>query len=323
MGTSSYQRSVDVDDYSKHCLTMIAGQKGGPLAEVKNILEPLKHNLRTPGETTPTVRCPSPFPLLATPAPRQLDHNLGQPSAMKGVILTATGQPLATPAPGSLATLFVNSPKVGLNFTKIFDFETQGEPEVHEEPDSGDDGSPSPPPSPSARKSRQRNRSRVNESDSSEASTSSAPQQPVTVPPTRLRRPSIRTSRITASTSDPVALQTPSAVKPLPHPHLERAATAPIPPLRAVQPTQRPQTSPEYDLLDEENLPSPFLKRVERRGTVSKRPSSGNILRAVAAANTITRRGPSLSNATIETGGRTSLVKKTSSEASARKNSSK
>jgi NIMA (never in mitosis gene a)-related kinase len=55
--------------------------------------------------------------------------------------------------------------------------------------------------------------------------------------------------------------------------------------------------APEYHFSDEENLPSPFLKRVERETTIppgglgarnkgpNKKPSSGNELRVVGAAN--------------------------------------
>jgi hypothetical protein len=45
------------------------------------------------------------------------------PSAMKGVVLTSTGEIPATPTPAELVNLFKCSPKVGLNFGKIFDFE--------------------------------------------------------------------------------------------------------------------------------------------------------------------------------------------------------
>jgi NIMA (never in mitosis gene a)-related kinase len=48
-------------------------------------------------------------------------------SAMKGVILTETGQPLATPTPAELAKLFVKPPKVNIEFAKIFDFDDAGE----------------------------------------------------------------------------------------------------------------------------------------------------------------------------------------------------
>jgi NIMA (never in mitosis gene a)-related kinase 2 len=42
---------------------------------------------------------------------------------MKGVVLTSTGEKLATPSQAVLMNLFKWSPKVGLNFAKIFDFE--------------------------------------------------------------------------------------------------------------------------------------------------------------------------------------------------------
>jgi NIMA (never in mitosis gene a)-related kinase len=57
---------------------------------------------------------------------------------------------------------------------------------------------------------------------------------------------------------------------------------------------------PDYDLNDEENLPSPFLKKIERGEIIApastggaqatrppKRISNSNLLRAVAAANTV------------------------------------
>lgn len=207
---------------------------------------------------------------------------------MKGVVFTATGQALATPAPGDLAKLFVNSPKVGLNFAKIFEFEgeTNG---------NNDDEVASPPPSPSARKEKQLQK--VKE----QADPSSSSQGSAALPPTRIRRPSIRTSTrrptlnpVSSSQADSTGLSHSSPVvppKPLPHPHLVQASTAPLPTRTA--PAAPRYDSPEYDLLDEENLPSPFLKRAEREGRMlSKRPSNGNILRAVAAANVAGRRGP-------------------------------
>ncbi|KAJ7836958.1 hypothetical protein B0H13DRAFT_1537496, partial [Mycena leptocephala] len=101
-----------------------------------------------------------------------------------------------------------------------------------------------------------------------------------TAPPTRLRRPSIRTAgrrpTLPASLSDPTgfAASTPEAggsqsknkPKPLPHPHLG-STSQPIPPqaTRAnTAPMPRSHPAPEYDLNDEENLPSPFLKRTDR-----------------------------------------------------------
>lgn len=242
-----------------------------PLEEVKNILEPCLPRTSS-DRSTPQQRCPSPFPPFATPASRHGNQLQNFPSAMKGVVMTNTGELLATPAPGELAKLFVESPKVGLNFTKIFEF-------ASEEPLSDNDEDPSPPPSPTSRK----------DMKSCDIKENSNP-----APPTRIRRPSIRTSRsstlekLPSSFSDPGSLSQPSpTVKPLPHPHLHHASTAPA----TLRPSQRNQNGPEYDLQDEENLPSPFLKRAERAATVNKRPSNGNLLRAVAAANNIGRRG--------------------------------
>jgi len=43
------------------------------------------------------------------------------PLAIKGIVLTSTGEILAKPTPTILTDLFKHSPKVGLNFGKIFD----------------------------------------------------------------------------------------------------------------------------------------------------------------------------------------------------------
>ena len=197
---------------------------------------------------------------------------------MKGVIFTATGETVATPSPGELANLFVNSPKVGLNFAKIFDFD--------EHPEDASDGEYTDaegPPSPSVRKS-----------DSTP--TQQAPPQPSTAPPSRLRRPSIRRSVIRpGSASDPsgasppvVIIRATSRVKRSTSSHSVLAAKT------SVTVPQSSPPAPEYDFSDEENLPSPFLKRADRDRAAlpgatlriaGKRPSSGNLLRAVAAVN--------------------------------------
>ena len=67
--------------------------------------------------------------------PIQMDY---MPSAMKGVVLTSTGEILATPSPAKLVNLFNRSPKVGLNFGKIFDFEEgdSGEKDSQEQHDN-------------------------------------------------------------------------------------------------------------------------------------------------------------------------------------------
>ncbi|KAK1224435.1 hypothetical protein PQX77_012657 [Marasmius sp. AFHP31] len=378
-----------------------------PLEEVKNLLEPLSRlstenaeNESTPVTTTKPprknqtmkARSPSPFPGLATPAPPpSRARPLPPASAMKGVVLTSTGEILSTPAPGpvpftpsppsatitatalpsvDLTKLFVESPKVGLDFGKIFERSDasdrggsdEGDPTEtlskgwegvrtinpdtdHEE----DDDDESPPPSPSWRKEKEMNRTsssrswgreatarrrdRARDSDndtqrstgsSSTASSSTKKQaSAVAAPPTRLRRPSIKrrgSGALPGSVSDPMNLingvssQKPKPVpQPLPHPHLHphshpNASETPTgtSSSRVMQRTLSAPAQaqgPDYDLNDEENLPSPFLKRVEKgrsistnslgnnpTGTVAgrKRISNGNnLLRAFAAVNNV------------------------------------
>lgn len=236
---------------------------------------------------------------------------------MKGVVLTATGETLATPAPTELTKLFDSSPKVGLNFAKIFDFD-EGQKIVDIQCE--EDMNHSPPPSPSSRKERKRAKEGEKEkedvSDCSVPSTlTNATPTQTAFPPTRIRRPSIRSSTrsrsvtLPTSASEPTALATnvpPSSQvpqpKPLPHPHLRPSTsnsnlgslarlTAP--------PASRKDPSSEYDFADEENLPSPFLKRTDKVATIISTPMgasashsatkskrrSGLLLRAVAAAN--------------------------------------
>lgn len=333
-------------------LTLSKGAKKdrSPLDEVQNILSRAAHQ-ETPKVTAApraSTRSASPFPAIAqlsTPLPRttnKLKELFGQPSAMKGVVLTATGEVLATPSPAELAGMFDlsrrfedevgASPKVGLNFAQVFDFEDgdegagrpcdsplKSEGEVDDE-DGESEATASTTASTTA-SSRRTSRARSRNTEF-EPSTSAAP-------PTRLRRPSIRTSArrptLPTSLSDPTgAAMTPEAggsqprtkAKPLPHPHLASTSSQPIPPQAArasTAPIPRPHPAPEYDLNDEENLPSPFLKRVDRdrvatatigtgsaKRILTKRPSnSGNLLRAVAAANASAgKRGVSTSRST-------------------------
>ncbi|KAK7012243.1 kinase domain-containing protein [Favolaschia claudopus] len=300
-----------------------------PLDEVQNILSRAAHQ-ETPKVPTATsrssTRSASPFPAipqLSTPLPRsapKLKELFAQPSAMKGVVLTATGEALATPSPAELAGIFDltrrfedevgASPKVGLNFAQVFDFE------------DAEDGSGRTCESPL------RSESEVDEDVESHRTSRSRGRNAdstSTAPPTRLRRPSIRARRPTlpASVSDPTGLGalTPEAgtsqlknrPKPLPHPHLASTSSQPIPPQAAranTAPPPRSLPAAEYDLNDEENLPSPFLKRADRiavgagavgtgKRTLTKRPSSGNFLRVVAAANASAgKRGTSTSRST-------------------------
>lgn len=319
-----------------------------PLEEVKNLLAPLArmaeeaHAYHSP---TPTRQRPMnsqhnfPPHVYATPIGRSSNQFSGDfiASAMKGVVLTATGEPLATPSPAEFANLFVNTPKVGLNFATIFDFDEvvdgkrAAETRAVEEEDESGNETASPPPSPS--KNREKVKSK--EAPANLAASDSSSLKPI---PTRLRRPSIRSGSrrpsltktlslplpnqnaesISSSSSSSTSVSSASSQhtikpKPLPHPHLHSASTtasAPTAPSTAktiVIPIPRSHPSPEYDA---ENMPSPFLKRVDRdkipigsgsgmrtiaRSAVSKRTSNGNLLRVVAAANAVSRRGAAAS----------------------------
>ncbi|KAJ7091329.1 kinase-like domain-containing protein [Mycena belliarum] len=347
--------------------TFVNHLKGGkkdrsPLDEVQNILSCVAQQATPQASAAPrsSFRSPSPFPAithLSTPLPRashKLKELFSQPSAMKGVVLTATGETLATPSPAELAGMFDlsrrfedevgASPKVGLNFAQVFDFDDGDElaPKTLELPlDSGsepdDEGGDSDAAlsSGSSRPISQARRSRNTDVEQTEKRRGG--EEPSTsagaVPPTRLRRPSIRTSGrrpiLPSSVSDPGGLASSasgsspatssasshrSRPKPLPHPHLGSTSTQPIPPAAtrsATLPIPRSQPAPEYDFTDEENLPSPFLKRADRaaagttsgKRTLTKRPSSGNFLRVVAAVNASAgKRGTSTSRSTSRPG---------------------
>ena len=276
---------------------MVGRKEKTPLEEMKNLLEPLARMTDTHcqhARSIPDAKPKHTFPGLETPVNRNIAKPLAdyETSAMKGVVFTATGETLTTPTPAELTNLFVNSPRVGLNFAKIFDFEKRNG-EGEEGSDRGEDESDveGPPPSPSIRDRAKSESKSVQQRDSSAG-----------VPPTRLRRPSIRRSvqrpGLPASTSDPTglsALAPPSKTISSKRPSSSAAAA----PKRSATVPQPSSPEPEYDFSDEENLPSPFLKRVEKEKSVlpgmsgvplrnkgpNKRPSGGNHLRAVAAAN--------------------------------------
>ena len=254
-------------------------------------------HLRRTSASQPTPK-PLPctkMPSLETPVnrPAYVDFI---PSAMKGIVLTSTGESLATPSQAELVNLFNCSPKVGLNFAKIFDFESgdhNGIPAGKRRDD--EEAADSPPPSPSSRKTKEKERKKeVDEpaesssstSDSFGLSTATTAQVSSAVPPTRIRRPSIRNSTrpthnragtLPTSVSDPSFPTTSSSSaqpKPLPHPHLRpsksNANLASSPLIRAAANTAKPagplfqahqRAPPEYDFTDEENLPSPFLRK--------------------------------------------------------------
>ncbi|PSS35570.1 hypothetical protein PHLCEN_2v1481 [Hermanssonia centrifuga] len=288
-----------------------------PLEEVKNILAPLTR-LTDPIDPQQTPVRPAKsrmMPEFQTPMNRAaapLDYAM--PSAMKGVILTETGEKLATPSPAEVAKLFIATPKVSLNFAQIFDFDSESEAEEGVqglgldglESDSADESGYEtdtrvPPSIQSSTSSGSReslklrgskgSRERLDrtvrvtvsretvekgsDEEEGDVDVESTPRQAVR--PTRLRRPSIRAStsrpllETTASSSSSAAAACSSA-KPSTSRSKSRPRPSPVisqPPTAAAVPSN-PQPAPqrtgrvEYDLSDEENLPSPFLKKIER-----------------------------------------------------------
>ncbi|KZP29082.1 kinase-like protein [Athelia psychrophila] len=271
-----------------------------PLEEVKNLLEPIARmtDVHHRTESIPKLTITTAFPLVETPARSTFPGSQYQLSAMKGVVFTATGEMLATPA----TNLFANSPKMALNFAKIFDFEDVAG-------GSGDEGESDTdgPLSPLVRKADAAASQKETNSSSNSSSSSGSSTATVTAPApaTRLRRPSIRASlqrSAVPSTSNAVAGASKRASSSTIA--ITTTAPAPAPPIKrsATMPVMFPSPPPDYDFSDEENLPSPFLRRIEKEnpmlavgassGTVrakapggSKRPSGGNMLRVVAAAN--------------------------------------
>lgn len=253
-----------------------------PLEEVKNLLAPLAQmtqdsRLRSAQRRSHDVSFMNTTMTLETPINRPVKPAVPF-SAMKGVILTNTGEPLATPTPAQFVKLFVKSPKVNIEFAKIFDFDEGAESSDAE----GGEGDADLPPSPSKRE-------RTSPEMTASASSS---RDPNVVPPTRLRKPSIRgsvrraplrrTATLPASASDPTGFASSSRPSKSTTSRTECTdvctTTKTAPPIPA-----------EYDLSDEENLPSPFLKRIERERVIApgktKRSGTGNLLRVVAAAN--------------------------------------
>lgn len=208
---------------------------------------------------------------------------------MKGVILTATGEPVATPTPGEIAKLFVETPKVKLNFARIFDFDSENEDDSEQEGYETDIRVPS------------------TSAKSDEVDPESTPTQTVkdapTVRPTRLRRPSIRASskRPTLEAGAGTSEQQQQPPKPeRPRPSSSSSTSTSTSTSSGSSRTIKRTTSmnhvpvPDYDLSDEENLPSPFLKRQdrERMNRTASVPASRNAprksagtLRTVAVMN--------------------------------------
>ncbi|TEB28738.1 kinase-like protein [Coprinellus micaceus] len=267
------------------------GRNGKPLEEVKNTLAP------GPFRRAHTVATG----ILETPTPiTRPSYTDTLPSAMKGVVLTTTGEVVSTPNPNELSHLFNSSPKVGLDFAKIFDSGATVKRERGAERGSrgGLDESSSAdeePPSPSARKEVER-RERLSEAAASvgsgmvsSSSSSSSVAQPG-VPMTRIRRPSIPSTSASAvagpSSSGPVVdsrvgeLRATATVN-----GITRSSSVPS----VLLPSPRLTAPAVYDHSDQENLPSPFLKRVvpstssSSLSTVSSRASS-SIVSSVASS---------------------------------------
>ncbi|KAF9547932.1 Pkinase-domain-containing protein [Agrocybe pediades] len=329
------EAKADLEANMKKFEQNMASAKGrkdkNPLEEVKNLLEPLSRAQATPTQQRRRKldTQPKPRPIASQYPPNALETPVTRPpvsdympSAMKGVVLTSTGEVLATPSPAELVKLFNKSPKVGLNFGKIFDFEDD-----NDKKGGLVDGLESPPPSPSVRKERGADKSHsdrdrddtTTSSSSSSSSTGATTNSGSLAPPqpTRIRRPSIRTARTASSRSSAASAAATASrrsgsessatsssaatssshnhnhtqAKPLPHPHLRpssinnnltstRPAPAPLP-----IPVPRSHPSPEYDFADEENLPSPFLKRIERSSSASSSSKGSAIMMKAASAS--------------------------------------
>ncbi|EIW63684.1 uncharacterized protein TRAVEDRAFT_160839 [Trametes versicolor FP-101664 SS1] len=273
-----------------------------PLEEVKNIMAPLSRLTESPEQVKTKTVAPAPMqkmPAFETPMPTKcadLLADLAPASAMKGVILTATGQPVATPSPAELAKLFVDTPKVGLNFAKIFDFDTEDE----------DSGSGSDPEldeeeyeSASSREKR-----RGKESDGEHTPTqsttnlacgSSSTSAGPSVRPTRLRRPSIRASSASAVFRPAVVAPEAPAPSGSGRTRITRASsTSSVPSSTGTVAAIAQPPPPQYDLADVENLPSPFIKKTEDRVGPTASSASG-----ASAPPTKQRNAPRKSGATL------------------------
>jgi NIMA (never in mitosis gene a)-related kinase 2 len=260
------------------------GQREGktPLENVKNLMrqplweeEPHQTPLKTERFTKP--------PVFATPITKST-VDFSPPSAMRGVVLTETGEKLATPSPAEFAKLFIATPKVALNFTQIFDFDSEAEDSAAEQSYETEKFS-----LPGTARGHKRVAENLSDSDDLEdegeedlESTPKPVHQPPTARPTRLRRPSIRASSskpITESSSAPSLVSrskstssasSASSASSSSTVHSSRAKSRSRPPSSASNertsfvPQRDRGDPPEYDLSDEENLPSPFLKKVDR-----------------------------------------------------------
>jgi hypothetical protein len=338
-----------------------------PLEEVKNILAPLAQLAKDP-QSTPRPNMTSPTRasrrLFETPTCRGTPRAFPIESAMKGVILTTTGEPLPTPTPSArLVELLNESPRVGaggsLGFAKIFDFDKLDDEDEDEELERRVGGT-----SPSKRKAdaiaaqtqaqtqaqgsvvasaptinggKRSPSKRKSVGASARSVTLPVPTRSAPAPPSqpvrRLRRPSVSSrtrAKAPADTSEP---RDTTAIPAQPPSSASTASTSSASSSSSSSSSTRTVTSdaaaPTYDLKDEENLPSPFLRRVEREPsragattlTRVKRPSGANMLRVAAAANNAKAAGGSAGNAkgasslAVGSAGRSSVVRRAGEEA--------
>jgi NIMA (never in mitosis gene a)-related kinase 2 len=270
-----------------------------PLENVKNLMRAPLWDEQEPQQTPLRASKFAKPPVFETPMGKgnAADVSFVPPSAMKGVVLTSTGEKLATPSPAEFAKLFMQTPKVKLEFAQIFDFDSEGD---------SLDGYETDTRAPSTVRGIKRERAiemygseseveevvgvdveDLEEPDSEpEEDLESTPRQvqPVAERPTRLRRPSIRASSsrplLDPSPSAPVIARSKSACSATSSSSASSSSSARTvkaksrsrPPSSTgkserttFMPTrERKLDPPEYDMSDEENLPSPFLKRVDR-----------------------------------------------------------
>ena len=189
------------------------------------------------------------------------------PMVMHGIIVSATGEMLATPAPAppvELTRIVRDSPRVKLNFETIFKHD--------EDDDTEDEAEPTSPTTKTAVTIPEANFGDDDKENS-----------PPPVPATRLRKPSIRTSLTRPTIPD------------------STSSCPTIPTVAAPSQSQHARSSSQsalaYDLEDDENLPSPFIKRKEASRTYQRRPSTLIDLRTKAVTNAALKKKPSFSAA--------------------------
>jgi hypothetical protein len=186
-----------------------------------------------------------PAPNFETPAPQRRSEDFG--SAMKGVIL-GNGEVLPTPGTDQLQRLLADSPAERIDLVRA----------AFKKP---------PPPAPlfNAEPSQSSDRSSAKLNKENEEPASSSPLMALPTRPLpadggrRARRPSsaMRLRTGTAPPSSFLTWQSPPSESRLPLSSIQTGEDAPDYP-------RAPSAPPLWDLNDEEGLPSPFLRRVER-----------------------------------------------------------